>query len=185
MGSTASSSSSSSIPPPLPLPPPVPRPAADPPLPVVAVGVVPPSTTLVVHELNQKKDYYDDDRTPAEWAVSFAAMMVPFVGFLYGHSRGMTVRAMEYIVHSRVGVPGLLLLPFMTLAMEKSIYDTIQSAQGFDPKIVPADRGGFPSGGGAALPSFSFIPVQERHGRGRQRPGPTTSTVPTEVGDFK
>jgi hypothetical protein len=144
------------------------------------------TTTLVLHEHhNQMNDYYDDDRTPAEWAVSFAAMMVPFVGFLYGHSRGMTVRAMEYIVHSRVGVPGLLLLPFMTLAMEKSIYDTIQSAQGFDPKIVPADRGGFPSGGGAALPSFSFIPVQERHGRGRQRPGSTTTTVPTEGEDLK
>ena len=26
---------------------------------------------------------------------------------------------------------------------------------------MPADRGGFPSGGGAALPSFSLIPVRK------------------------
>lgn len=102
-----------------------------------------------------------DDRTPLEWGVSFAAMMVPFGAFLYGHSKGITVRAIEAIAKSPVGVPGLLALPFLTLAMEKSIYDTIQSAQGFDPNVIPADRGGFPSGG-ASLPSLSLIPVQER-----------------------
>jgi hypothetical protein len=123
-----------------------------------------------------------DDRTPLEWAVSFSAMMVPFVGFLYGHSRGVTVRAMEAIVKSPVGVPGLLALPFMTLAMEKCIYDTIQSAQGFDPKVVPADRGGFPSGGGAALPSFSFIPVQERRQRIRKEEE-SMSKPPVPVAD--
>ena len=62
---------------------------------------------------------------------------------------------------SPVGVYGLFALPFVTLGMEKSIYDTVQSWQGLDPKVVPADRGGFPSGGGAALPSFSLIPVRK------------------------
>ena len=61
---------------------------------------------------------------------------------------------------SPVGVYGLFALPFVTLGMEKSIYDTVQSWQGLDPKVVPADRGGFASGGGAALPSFSLIPVR-------------------------
>ena len=54
---------------------------------------------------------------------------------------------------------GFLCLPFVTLAMEKSIYDTTQAWQGIEPTVVPADRGGFPSGGGAALPSFALLPV--------------------------
>jgi hypothetical protein len=45
------------------------------------------------------------------------------------------------------------------LALEKCIYDTAQAAQGIDPTIRPANRGGFPSGG-AALPSFALVPVQ-------------------------
>ena len=42
---------------------------------------------------------------------------------------------------------GLLALPFLTLGMEKSIYDTVQAWQGIDPNVRPKDRGGFPSGG--------------------------------------
>eukprot|EP00957_Ditylum_brightwellii_P157802 12010849-Ditylum_brightwellii.AAC.1 len=61
--------------------------------------------------------------------------MVPFCAFCYGHQRGATVRVVERIVKSPVG--------------------------GIDPKIRPADRGGFPSGG-ANLPSFSLIPVQRQ-----------------------
>lgn len=100
-----------------------------------------------------------DDRNGYEWLISFSAAMVPFCGFLYGHSKGMTVRVMEAVVRSPVGVYGLLALPLGTLAMEKCIYDTVQSAQGFNPNVRPKDRGGFPSGG-AELPSFSLIPVQ-------------------------
>jgi hypothetical protein len=70
--------------------------------------------------------------------------------------------------------------------MEKCIYDTVQvnklfsllqdiycqspaqhhsvcflqAAQGLDPNVIPADRGGFPSGGGN-LPSFSLIAVRK------------------------
>jgi hypothetical protein len=104
-------------------------------------------------------DVWKDQRTNKEWAVSFAAMMVPFLGFCYGHSRGATGRAVEAVVRSPVGVYGLLALPFCTLAVEKCIYDTVQAAQGIDPNVRPKDRGGFPSGG-AELPSFSLIAVR-------------------------
>jgi len=87
--------------------------------------------------------------------------MVPFVSFLYMHSKGGTGRIVERVVRSPIGVYGLLGLPFVTLAMEKSIYDTVQAYQGINPNVRPADRGGFPSGG-AALPSLSLIPVQKR-----------------------
>jgi hypothetical protein len=103
---------------------------------------------------------WEDQRTNKEWFVSFAATMVPFVGFCYGHSRGVTVKAVEAVVRSPLGVYGLLALPFCTLAMEKCIYDTVQAAQGIDPNVAPKDRGGFPSGG-AALPSFSLISVRK------------------------
>jgi hypothetical protein len=101
-----------------------------------------------------------DNRTNSAWMYSFAAAMVPFCAFCYGHQRGATGRVVEAVVRSPVGVYGLLALPFFTLGMEKSIYDTVQAAQGFDPNVRPADRGGFPSGG-AELPSFSLIPVQK------------------------
>jgi hypothetical protein len=110
-----------------------------------------PSASSVSHET----------ANDASWALSFAAAMVPFTAFCYGHSKGLTVRVVNAVVKSPLGAPGLLLLPFVTLAMEKSIYDTVQAAQGIDPNTRPADRGGFPSGG-SELPSFSLIPVQRR-----------------------
>ncbi|CAB9512735.1 expressed unknown protein [Seminavis robusta] len=104
------------------------------------------------------RDY--DGRNNAAWMYSFGAAMVPFTAFCYGHSRGATGRVVEAVVRSPVGVYGLFALPFVTLAMEKSIYDTVQAWQGMDPNIRPKERGGFPSGG-ADLPSFSLIPVQK------------------------
>mmetsp|Transcript_8112 Transcript_8112/g.14218 ORF Transcript_8112/g.14218 Transcript_8112/m.14218 type:complete len:141 (-) Transcript_8112:448-870(-) len=104
-----------------------------------------------------------DHRTVPAWFLSFSAAMVPFCAFCYGHSRGVTTRVVERVVKSPVGVYGLFALPFLTLGMEKSIYDTVQSWQGIDPNVRPADRGGFPSGG-AALPSFSLIPIQKVDG---------------------
>jgi hypothetical protein len=92
-----------------------------------------------------------DDRDNVEWMYSFAAAMVPFTAFCYGHSRGMTSRVVERVVRSPVGVYGLLALPFITLGMEKSIYDTVQAWQGINPNIRPMDRGGFPSGGAGML----------------------------------
>lgn len=112
----------------------------------------PPAAPATMEELDQRS-------VPA-WCLSFSAAMVPFCAFCYGHSRGVTTRVVERVVRSPVGVYGLFALPFLTLGMEKSIYDTVQAWQGLDPNIVPADRGGFPSGG-AALPSFSLIPVRK------------------------
>ena len=58
------------------------------------------------------------------------------------------------------GFYGIFALPFLTLGMEKCVYDTAQAFQGIDPNVRPADRGGFPSGG-ADLPSFSLVAVQK------------------------
>jgi len=102
-----------------------------------------------------------DHRDNYAWMYSAAAAMIPFSAFCYGHGRGVTARVIERVVKSPVGVYGLFALPFVTLALEKSVYDTVQAWQGLDPNVVPADRGGFPSGG-ASLPSLSLIPVQKR-----------------------
>jgi hypothetical protein len=96
-----------------------------------------------------------DDRDNMAWFYSFSAAMVPFTAFCIGHSRGMTVRVVEAVVRSPVGVYGLFALPFVTLGMEKSIYDTVQAWQGIDPNIRPKDRGGFPSGGAGTFGSIS------------------------------
>lgn len=105
-----------------------------------------------------------DHRDNKAWMYSFAAAMVPFCAFCYGHQRGVSGRVIDRMVKSPIGVYGLFLLPFATLGMEKSIYDTVQSWQGIDPNTRPKNRGGFPSGG-ADLPSFSLIPVQKRIAR--------------------
>lgn len=88
--------------------------------------------------------------------------MAPFTLFCYGHSKGVTGRVLERMVKVPGGVYGIFALPFVTLAIEKCIYDTAQSIQGINPKTRPADRGGFPSGG-ACLPSFSLVAVQKRN----------------------
>lgn len=95
------------------------------------------------------RDY--DHRSNTAWMYSFGAAMVPFTAFCYGHSRGATARVVEAVVRSPVGVYGLLALPFVTLGMEKSIYDTVQAWQGMDPNIRPKERGGFPSGGAGTI----------------------------------
>lgn len=74
----------------------------------------------------------------------------------------MTVRVVEAVVRSPVGVYGLFALPFVTLAMEKSIYDTVQAWQGLDPNVRPADRGGFPSGG-AGKTHLTTLPSRRYH----------------------
>ena len=110
--------------------------------------------------------------TPNDWTwwISFGAAMVPFTAFCYGHHKGMTVRVVNAVVKSPLGPAGLLLLPFCTLAMEKSIYDTVQAAQGMDPTTRPVDRGGFPSGGAELFPSLSLIPVQPKRRNVASRP---------------
>jgi len=102
-----------------------------------------------------------DKRNNGAWLYSFGAAMIPFSAFCYSHQRGFTVRVLERMTKMPGGVYGILALPFLTLAMEKSIYDTVQCWQGIDPNVRPKDRGGFPSGG-ANLPSLSWIAIQKR-----------------------
>lgn len=101
-----------------------------------------------------------DKRNNYTWLVSFSATMFPFLAFCYGHQRGVTVRVLERLAKTNAGMYGIIAIPIVTLSMEKCIYDSIQSLQGIDPNVVPADRGGFPSGG-SNLPSFSLINVQK------------------------
>lgn len=101
------------------------------------------------------------EQSGKEWVVSFGAMMMPFLGFCYFHQIGYFSKSLDWIAKSRFGVHGFLAVPFITLSMEKCIYDTVQSLQGIDPNIVPEGRGGFPSGG-SNLPSFSLVEVKKR-----------------------
>ena len=101
-----------------------------------------------------------DNRSNYSWLVSFTATMFPFLAFCYGHQRGVTVRVLERLAKTNAGMYGIIAIPIVTLTMEKCIYDSVQSLQGIDPNVVPADRGGFPSGG-SNLPSFSLISVQK------------------------
>jgi hypothetical protein len=74
----------------------------------------------------------------------------------------MTTRVVDRVVRSPVGVYGLFALPFVTLGMEKSIYDTVQAWQGLDPNVVPSDRGGFPSGGAGERNVWFFSSLVRR-----------------------
>lgn len=67
------------------------------------------------------------------------------------------MRVLERMTKMPGGVYGILALPFLTLAMEKSIYDTVQCWQGIDPNVRPKDRGGFPSGGASKCSTFKVI----------------------------
>ena len=54
------------------------------------------------------------------------------------------------------------MVPFVSLTMEKTAYDTFQAFRGHDiytRGVAEGARGGFPSGG-SELPSFALIPVQ-------------------------
>lgn len=77
----------------------------------------------------------------------------------------MTTRVVDRVVKSPVGVYGLFALPFITLGMEKSVYDTVQAWQGIDPNERPADRGGFPSGGAGkrSINEIKFTHVSLKH----------------------
>ena len=139
----------------------------------------PPATMADIKQIKMAKSSLSSSSPPATmadmdhrdnyaWMYSFGAAMVPFTAFVYGHGQGMTARVVDRVVKSPLGVYGLFVLPFVTLGMEKCIYDTVQSYQGLNPNIVPADRGGFPSGG-AQLPSFSLIAVQQQHYQQQQQ----------------
>jgi hypothetical protein len=64
-------------------------------------------------------------------------------------------------LYRRFGVAGCLALPWITLALEKTSYDTLAAVRGFNPEREhdPSVTGGFPSGG-SALPSFALLPIR-------------------------
>jgi len=67
-------------------------------------------------------------------------------------------------IYERFGPAGLLLVPFITMSMEKVCYDTFQAYRGHDIYTTgPTEgaKGGFPSGG-SSLPSFSLIPIRSK-----------------------
>ena len=73
------------------------------------------------------------------------------------------------VLYNRLGAKGLLALPFGSLAVEKSTYDTYCAYHGSSIYTPEADalegkHGGFPSGG-AALPSFSMIETRQEEQR--------------------
>ena len=81
---------------------------------------------------------------------------------------GKGLKIINATLSSPLGARGLLLVPFVGLAMEKSFYDTAMCLQGIDPNTPPEyhkrDETGrsiqsFP-GGGYNLPSLSFVPCR-------------------------
>ena len=92
-------------------------------------------------------------------------------GALYRVSTSSTAAAtlpLTYNDWQGFGPAGLLAFPFVSIVMEKSIYDTLNSFCGIDPHEHPETgakdnpRGAytFPSGG-HMLPSFSLVPVRK------------------------
>ena len=106
-----------------------------------------------------------DQRDNYAWVYSAAAAMVPFTAVVYGHSRGVTSRIVERVVKSPVGVYGLFALPILSLAMEKSIYDTVQAWQGLEvpQEVLRALAGhGSSKGGGAPTKQANLIIEQSQ-----------------------
>ena len=70
-------------------------------------------------------------------------------------------------VYKRFGAAGLLGIPFGSLTMEKSLYDTYCAYHGqsiYENNDGTPKHGGFPSGG-AALPSFSLLKTRPADAR--------------------
>jgi hypothetical protein len=85
---------------------------------------------------------------------------------LMPHKKGGFLARVVGQAYNRFGAAGLLGIPFVSLMMEKSLYDTwcayhgqsiYEDAEGTD---AIGKHGGFPSGG-ASLPSFSLLKTRE------------------------
>ena len=74
------------------------------------------------------------------------------------------------VLYNRFGVGGILAMPAITLAVEKTFYDSFLAARGYDLQEERRKAGNvnphgeFPSGG-AALPSWSMVPVASEENR--------------------
>ena len=99
--------------------------------------------------------------TVSPGAISAALVLVPNAMMLRAHNRGGTKKIVDFVLSSRIGAGGLVVVPFIALAMEKVWYDTALSIQGVDPTAARPDRKdeSFPAGG-HTFPSFSLLPVK-------------------------
>ena len=108
----------------------------------------------------------DEDEIP-KWPI-YAFIGVVFIGaplMPQAKGGGLFGKVVDH-VYRRVGATGLLMIPFGTLAMEKSTYDTYCAYHGqsiYESK-ESNPHGGFPSGG-AALPSFSLLKTRGENER--------------------
>ena len=113
-------------------------------------------------------------RTVSPGLVSIGLVLIPNAMMMRSHINGGTVRIVKWVLASRFpGPPGLFVVPFAALAVEKVFYDTAMSIQGVDPNAARADRKdeGFPAGG-HAIPSFSILPVRNLLGSWGSIPPP-------------
>ena len=112
-------------------------------------------------EMDEHSHKYNNN-TKQSYAVTAGAVSAPFILFCLAHQLNYTEKILT-VVYRRVGVFGFFFLPFITLGMEKSIYDTVQAMQGIEAH-VDLDDGervrSFPSGG-SNLPSFSLVDVKK------------------------
>lgn len=122
-----------------------------------------PACLAVAMQASKSGSSVPEEEVP-KWPI-YAFIGVVFIGApLMPTSKGGGVFAkIVGTVYNRVGVAGLLAIPFGSLAIEKSTYDTYCAYWGNDiyakqkaTGSVDGQHGGFPSGG-AALPSLSLI----------------------------
>ena len=119
---------------------------------------MPPSTD-VAPSSSSSSSSSSDDEIP-KWPI-YAFIGVVFIGapLMPQAKGGGTFGKIVGMVYNRVGAAGLLAIPFGSLTLEKSLYDTYCAYHGhsiYEASDKTPKHGGFPSGG-AALPSFSLV----------------------------
>jgi hypothetical protein len=93
--------------------------------------------------------------------ISTIGVCCPFVVMCIAHSYGLSGKLFGAL-YRNFGPVGLLGLPSVSIVIEKSIYDTLNSFCGTDPCV---HSGSYPKtypSGGYLLPSFSLVEVRKR-----------------------